>query len=255
MFNETDRNYWYTHVSEALLEHANSLQHLIIEEPNSPPLSYGSLTRPSSLASLQHLRVPYKVLLGNEGASTIPQYLPPFLEYLHVTFGPALRCTAQELDKIITDISEALCNACLTHSFPNLRGVELMILDDGDELNLRVGFEIESLRSVLRDRQIDLDVSIVCMPGGKSSSTNHARVTPTNDLLAIPAASTMRYLKTIFPAFASFSKPHGILKASTRLKPLMARTTGAMFWVDNNPYHPVFDPWDYENESENESLA
>jgi hypothetical protein len=58
----------------------------------------------------------------------------------------------------------------------------------------------------------------------------------------------MRQLESTFPAFRTWCKPHRYLKASTRTKPLMARTIGGVSYVDTDPYYPVYKPWDYNND-------
>jgi hypothetical protein len=162
---------WYTHVSRSIIGHAGSLRRLVMEEPTWPEGSrYGSLSNLCDLKYLETLRLPYEILVGNEETVNIPRHLPASLEYLNLVFRDGESMTWwEDIDSIVTQISEALCSAALTGSLPNIKGVELTLLTSYKNLFIPT-FKIDSFRSALRERSISLDVAMVCLhPVGKST--------------------------------------------------------------------------------------
>jgi hypothetical protein len=73
----------------------------------------------------------------------------------------------------------------------------------------------------------------------------------TNHCLDLPTRDDMRSLQRTFPAFATWCKSHKILKASTCKTPCIPWRIGAPGYADDDPYYRVYNPWDFENESEN----
>jgi len=217
----------------------------------------------SSMICLKDLRLPYNILIGNneafnippEKASEIAQHLPPSLERLVVDFRRSGHSEMwQDINDIVTRIAEALANARVAGSLPNLKGVEIMLDDDQYGLLIPT-FRIEAFRTLLSAQQVTLDVSLVCAypRHGKSTTRSHASILfprATDNRSDTPTRDDMRSLKRTFPAFALWCRSHRILKASTCKGPCIPRYHGAPAYANDSPYYSIYNPWDFENEDE-----
>ena len=188
------------------------------------------------------MRIPYSILVGDdepfnirlEKASNIAERLPVSLERLVVSLQQsAHRPIWDDVDHIIDSISESIYDACVAGSLPSLKGVEIELNEDLSQPFVMPTYQIEAFAALLAARGICLDVSLTC---------DNQLVSPTRD--------TMLELKALFPAFAEWSKSHSNLKASTRDQPCIPRRPGMPWYARDDPYCPVYDPWNYEDEGE-----
>jgi hypothetical protein len=155
---------WYKHVSNALLEHKNSLETLSISVAwESVGQDNDVFEHSFNLSCLRNLRILYEKLV--EGDENIAQYLPLSLERLVIDFRRYGREKMwRNINHLVARTSESICNAYLAGSLPNLKRVELSLNSDIRTHNMLLipTFRIEAFRSILRTRQVNLDVSLVC---------------------------------------------------------------------------------------------